>query len=278
MHQHRSESSVPVSNLLVKLTLTPTLIAAISLLGRRWGPAVSGWLAGLPFTSGPIVLLLALDHGTAFAAAAAQGILAGGFSEIAFCLTYAWLARRWEWPATFAASVAVFLIVTFALRPVTPPLLPLFACVLASFLLGLLLFPPTRPYRMFPTAAIAPRWEIPARMALATTLVLVLTGASTALGPRLSGLLSPFPVFVTILAIFTQRSLGAEATARLLRGVVFGLFAFASFFFALSMLLARTSLVGAFLGACLTAVLVQGATFSILRRRAQAEHLAREAA
>ena len=267
-----------MQNLVVKLTLTPTLIAVISLLGRRWGPDVSGWLVGLPFTSGPIALLLALDHGAAFAAAAAQGILAGGFSEIAYCLAYAWLARRWRWPATFAASAGIFLLVTFALRPITPPLLPLFACVLASFALGQILFPPDRTGQTPIAPAISPRWEIVARMVLATALVLVLTGLSTALGPWLSGLLTPFPVFGTILAIFTQRYAGAEATAKLLRGFAYGLFAFAAFFFTLAATLERASIPVAFLLACLAAVLVQGTTYSILRRRGHADLLIEEAA
>jgi hypothetical protein len=270
-----------VQNLVVKLTLTPTLIAAVSLLGRRWGPDVSGWLVGLPFTSGPIALLLALDHGAAFAAAAAQGILAGGFSEVAYCLAYAWLARRWRWPAAFVASAAVFLLVTVSLQPVTPPLVPLFACVLASFALGLLVFPTDRQDRekyAQPRTAISPRWEIAARMALATALVLLLTGVSTALGPRLSGLLSPFPVFATILAVFTQRSVGASAAARLLRGVVYGLFAFAAFFFVLAALLERTGVLAAFLLACLAALLVQGTTYAVLKRRGRPEPLIDEAA
>ncbi|HLI06681.1 MAG TPA: hypothetical protein VKV40_08945 [Ktedonobacteraceae bacterium] len=31
-----------------KLLLTPLLIGLVSLAGRRWGPAVSGWIVGLP--------------------------------------------------------------------------------------------------------------------------------------------------------------------------------------------------------------------------------------
>jgi hypothetical protein len=34
----------------VKLILTPVAITAIALAGRRWGPAVGGWVAGLPLT------------------------------------------------------------------------------------------------------------------------------------------------------------------------------------------------------------------------------------
>jgi hypothetical protein len=44
----------------IKLILTPLAITAIALAGRRWGPAVGGWIAGLPLTSGPVSLYLAL--------------------------------------------------------------------------------------------------------------------------------------------------------------------------------------------------------------------------
>jgi hypothetical protein len=269
-----------VTNLVVKLTLTPALIALISLVGRRWGPALSGWLVGLPFTSGPIALLLALDHGAHFAAVAAQGILAGGFSEVAYCLTYVWLARRRPWAAALPASVAAFLLVTVALQPLTPPVVPLFACVLAAFALGLRAFPPDREAhdeRAMPARALVPRWEIPARMLLATALVLLLTGLASVLGPRLSGLLAPFPLYATILAVFTQHFAGPRAAARLLRGVVYGLFAFATFFFVLALLLERGSIVPAFLLASLSALLVQGATLRILQRGPGAKHLARGA-
>src|SRR5918992_1631966 len=72
--------AMPPDTLVLKLVLTPLLIAAASLAGRRWGPAVSGWFVGLPLTSGPIAFFLALEHGVAFAAAAAVGALAGALA------------------------------------------------------------------------------------------------------------------------------------------------------------------------------------------------------
>jgi hypothetical protein len=50
-----------METLALKLVLTPTLIGATSLAGRKWGAAVSGWLVGLPLTSGPVALFLALE-------------------------------------------------------------------------------------------------------------------------------------------------------------------------------------------------------------------------
>ena len=106
-----------MATFLFKLILSPLLIGTVSVLGRRWGPAINGWLIGLPLTSGPVVLFLALDQGTVFAAQAAQGILPGIISVGVFCLTYSWLARRWAWLPTMLAGWLVVLCSTTAAQP-----------------------------------------------------------------------------------------------------------------------------------------------------------------
>src|SRR5437660_633846 len=127
--------------LLAKLVLTPLLIAAVTLAGRRWGPGVGGWLAGLPLTSGP---------------------------------------------------VSVFL----------------------------------------------------------------LTATAAALGPTVSGVLSPFPVFATVLAVFTHRHVGAAATQQLLRGIVLGSFAFAGFFVVVATALERWEAAATYVVACASALVI----------------------
>ena len=52
-------------------------MAAATWAARRWGPAVGGWIVGLPLTSGPIAFFLALEHGPAFAARAALSTILG---------------------------------------------------------------------------------------------------------------------------------------------------------------------------------------------------------
>src|SRR6059036_3322561 len=86
-----------VTPALVKLLLTPGLIAVATLLERRWGPAVGGAIAGLPLTSAPVSLFLALEQGPAFAAAAAVATLLGLLAQGALCLAYSWTARRAPW-------------------------------------------------------------------------------------------------------------------------------------------------------------------------------------
>ena len=57
--------------LALKLLLAPLLVVASSLAGRRWGPRLAGILVVLPIVAGPILLILYLDHGSAFTADAA---------------------------------------------------------------------------------------------------------------------------------------------------------------------------------------------------------------
>ncbi|MGF6700501.1 hypothetical protein OKW38_005113 [Paraburkholderia sp. MM5496-R1] len=54
--------------LALKLVLVPAFLAALTAAARVWGPSVAGWLAGLPVVAGPIMLLLAVERGPAFAA------------------------------------------------------------------------------------------------------------------------------------------------------------------------------------------------------------------
>jgi hypothetical protein len=252
--------------LLLKLVVTPALIGAVSLAGRRWGPAVSGWLVGLPLTSGPVAFFLALGQGSSFAARASVGILAGTLSVGIFSLVYARLAFALKWWLTLSASWLVFLALTFGLQGVQLPALAMFVLVAVLLILVLLLLArlprPAAPI----VAAETPVWDIPARMLIATAFVLALTASAAALGPQLSGLLAPFPIYTTILAVFTHRIDGSAAAAQLLRGVVLGLFAFGSFFLVLALLLVPAGIAPSFVAASLIALGVQGTTFALLRR------------
>jgi hypothetical protein len=251
--------------LILKLLLTPTLIGLASLAGRRWGPSVSGWLVALPLTSGPVTLFLALSHGTAFAAAAALGTLTGTLSQPVFCLTYAWVALRCNWLVAFLAGVLAFAACTAALQYLVLPPGLIYLAANAALALGFLLMPKDSSV----TAAKAPpppRWDIPARMVLATAFILVLTGLASALGPRLTGLIAPFPLYVSILAVFAHRLQGAASAINVLRGLLLGLFGFATFFLLLSLLLEPAGIALAFLAAIAAALALQGVSLWAMQR------------
>ena len=250
--------------LILKIVITPLLIAAASLAGRRWGPAVSGWLVGLPLTSGPITLFLALSHGTAFAAAAAAGVLAGTISQAAFCLAYSYTGRRHNWPLALLAGCGAFAVATLALRHLTLHLVTVFFVVVAVLLITLWLLP--QGSKDASRTAAPPRWDLPARMVVATVFVVGLTEIAPTLGPNLTGLLAPFPLYAGVLAIFAHRTQGPGAAVSVLRGLQVGLFAFASFFLLLGALLEPAGIALAFAVAIAVALAVQGSTLMLMVR------------
>ena len=241
---------------MLRILLAPALIGAASLAGRRWGPAVSGWLVGLPLTSAPVSFLLALEHGPAFAALVALGTLAGTVSQILFAVVYAWLARRHGWPLAFAGGSVAFALSTAALAGLRAPLLLLACAVVIVLVLGLRAIPVVEQ-RAAVTAAPLPRWDLPVRMLAATLIVGVLVAVAPALGPRFTGMLSPFPVYAAILTVFAHRGQGAPAAIGVLRGLLAGLFGFVGFFVVVASSIERVGITVAFAVATLVALTAQ---------------------
>ncbi len=257
-----------MESLILKLVVTPALIGAASLAGRRWGAAVGGWLVGIPFTSGPIALFLALDHEASFAASASVGMLLGTISQAIFCLAYSWSASRGvPWLASLGSGCVGFAVSTVVLQVLSVPLMPASLATLVALVVVLFLVPhtPDKSDKSESPATLPPRWDIPARMVVATVFVLLLTAVAPVLGPYLSGLLSPFPLFGAVLVVFVHRSEGATSAMKLLRGLLFGLFAPAGFFMALSALIEPLGIGLGFTAATATALVAQGFTLRMLR-------------
>jgi hypothetical protein len=255
--------------LAAKLVLTPALIAVATIVGRRFGPSISGWLVGLPFTSGPVSLFLALEQGTSFAAAAAAGSIGGVAASAVFAVAYAAMARRFAWPASLtvasiAFAVAVIGLHTLPLNSGLPlPLLALYVGGVAAALLGIRLIPPPGTLDEAPEP---PRWDLPVRMGVATALVVVITGAAPLLGPALSGLLTTYPVYAGVLAVFAHAQRGGAAATQVVRGLCYGIIAFATFFLAIGALVDRAGIVPAFGAAAAGAILVQALTLTRIRK------------
>lgn len=237
----------------------------MSLAGRRWGPAISGWLVGLPVVAGPIVFFLAVEQGRSFASGAARGTLSGLASLSAYALVYGRLSRRFGWVASLLAGWCAFLLSTLVLERIpVPPLLFAFPAVSGIFLLVLRLLPEVGSLGDLPET---PVWEIVARMAAGAALVVAITGAARSLGPRLSGLLTPFPVAATVFTVFTHRFQGGAAAARLLQGLVAGSFTLAVFFLVVAATLEPWGIPSSFGAATASCLLVHGV--SLLMMRAQ---------
>jgi hypothetical protein len=253
----------PTGALALKLVLTPVLVGAASLAGRRWGSAVSGWLIGIPFTSAPIALFLTIEAGPTFGARAAVAIMAGALSQAVFCLWYAWAAQRLAWSSSLLAAALGFGASTLVLELTGLPSPSFLVVVIVALVVALFLMPAHEGAP--PDPADFPRWDLPARMVVATAFVLALTAAAPVLGPRLAGLLAPFPLYGAVLAAFAHRLQGAGAAVGVMRGLLLGLFAFSAFFVVLATLLEHDVAL-AFVTAIAVALVVQGISLAVGRR------------
>lgn len=250
--------------LAAKLLLAPLCVVGVSLAGRRWGVAVAGAVGGLPVVAGPILLVVTLLHGRSFGADAAAGTLLGLFALTMFVLVYGRVAPSAPPAATVVVSWGAFLVGVALLTLVHPPLIAALILVGAGFAAGLgLLAAPQWP----PSVAMSrPWWDLPARATAALVLVVALTAVSGALGPNLSGLLAPFPIITSVLAVFTHTHGDAEHVRVLLRNFLVGFYGFAVFCFTLAVALSSLGVAAAFSISLLAAVAVQAVTFAVRSR------------
>jgi hypothetical protein len=211
----------------IGMLVAAALIGVASWIGKRWGAGAGGWFVALPLISGPIVLTYALERGAAFAAQACLGALLATISLSAFALVYAWCARGAGWLVSCALACVAFLASTWALQHFRAPAIGwtfVIACAVISLSLALMPAGSSAVRR-----SRSPVWDIPLRMILAAALVWILATVSGNVGPRVSGLLTPFPITSSILVSFMHHGEGAASASRFLRGLLKGLFSFAVF-------------------------------------------------
>lgn len=254
-----------VTLLAAKILLAPLCVVAVSLAGRRWGMAVAGVLGGLPVVAGPILLVETLLHGRSFGADAAAGTLLGLAALTAFVVVYGRRATTAGPIASVVSGWTAFLIAVALLSPIEPPPVLSLLLVGAGFALGLRLLPsvPSSPL----TFPAPPWWDLPARALAALGLVLALTAVSGALGPHLSGLLAPFPIITSVLAVFTHAHSGAAQVDVLLRNFLVGFYGFAAFCFVLAVALPGIATGAAFGLATAVALAVQATIFYLRASR-----------
>jgi hypothetical protein len=248
--------------ILFKIILAPVLIALVSLAGRKWGPGVSGWMLGIPVNTGPILLFFALEQGPEFTAHASLGALLAVLAWAAFTVAYAWCCLRFPWWLCTIIGWSASLAVDWGLSLLKVNLFWAFVLVCGILVATARFFP--KPPVQSTVVAHSP-YEIWLRMITATAFIFVLTAVAHALGPRASGILSAFPAFTTILAVFNHR-LHASAAVQVLKGVYAGLFTAAAFFLIIAVSIVRLGTTNAFVLAIVAGLFMQAASLVFVRR------------
>jgi hypothetical protein len=190
-----------------------------------------------------VLLVLTLEQGPDFGAAAAGFALAGLAAASCFCVVYAHVSngRPWWLTAVVAFGGWGLAVSVLALLPAALPV-----AAIAGF--GALAVTPRLFPQLPPPPAPAPPspWELPARMAVGAALAVASSWLAARYGARLGGYLALFPLVTSVVTLFTHALAGRLAAVAFLRGMARGLWAAGGFCLALALLLPRVGIVPAF--------------------------------
>jgi hypothetical protein len=253
---------------LLKIVITPVLVALVSIAARRWGPTFAALIIGIPWMTGPILFFLGLEYGDTFVARTATGTLVGAIAIAFSLLAFTHAARRVSWPWALLAVFVAYGIAGYLLDGLRMSASMAAIIAVASLIGANLLMP--RPDVLSAPPSL-PWWDIPMRMIATAVLVAIITVSAEILPPELVGVVSSFPVIVTVVGMFTLARWGWQPAVQLVRGVALSLLSFVAFFLVLGATIEDVGLVRSFTVAALSALAVSAGLLMFNRARAKSQ-------
>jgi len=206
--------------LALKVLMSGALVGSATFVQRRFGNRASGFLVGLPITTAPYLLLVAIEHGSQFTAQSAEGVLKGQISLVIFIAAYVNAPGAWKWWQTLGSATMLCLFVTLILTSRPIPSLVTFAALAVVWLLAVKLWPPTEYETVMPERT----WlEMPVRIIATLAILVGLTWLAPKLGAALSGGLATLPVISIVLCGTAHRMFGPLGPRQFLRGLLISL-------------------------------------------------------
>lgn len=251
--------------LLLKILLVPMLIGGVTLVGRRFGQRVGGWLGSFPIVAGPILFILAFENGAEFGARAAESAFVAIVPAMVFYVVYAHLALRSTWWVAAVVAIVVWSLMAVLLWRVDMSLsLATIAVVLALWGSGRSM-PTQIRERMIsgPTPVSAHPLELPARMVTGAVVTLITSELGKQGGASVGGFASLFPSIGLVVATFNHARSGPAAAIHFLRGMTRGMWSVGTFCLTLALCLPVFGIAVGFA----TGLLVAVATHAISRPR-----------
>jgi len=239
--------------LILKLTIVPLFIGLITLAGRKWGSSVAGLMGAFPVVAGPIIIFIALEQGSEFAALTSISAISATACLLIFGLVYSWACIRLSWLLALLSALVAWFILALTLAMTSPNLGIALLIAISSLIITPFLLPRTKPT----TPPKTKLHDLPWRMLVGALLTFSVTTLAAALGEVWSGILAVFPVIGLVLAVFTHKTLGPTHVTQVYRGMVKGLYSFAAFFLTLTLLLPRASILMAILSSVVMAIVTQ---------------------
>jgi len=206
--------------MLLKLTIAPLLILLITYAQKRFGSFVSGIIPGLPITSGPISYFIALEQGKLFAANSAVASLYGMSGIGLFCFSYLVVSRRFGVFKSLFTALSIWCV--FSIITLFFPVDIIVASVVSlCILLGLTVIS-TKLNISVDAKPLNARWELPVKMVLVTSFIMLVTFISQHIGSAWSGLISTFPVILAVMGSVAHFSNKQASTFKILNGGIIG--------------------------------------------------------
>jgi hypothetical protein len=206
------------------MAVTAAFVITATKAAERAGALVGAMIATLPIAAGPSYVFLALEHSDAFLAEGALASLTVNAANAIFALVYATSAQRRGLAASLGAALAAWVVCAIIVRAVHWTTASAIAFNVVVFAICLTAGNRFRHVVMPP---VMQRWyDVPLRAVMVATLVAVVVGLSTRLGPAVTGILAVFPIVLTSLILILHPRAGGLATAAIIAHTILGLVGF----------------------------------------------------
>jgi len=250
----------------IKLIVTPSLVALMSLAARRWGATFGGLIMGLPWMTGPILFFMTFERGLEWCASASLGATVAVIAIAGFLIGYAVLVHRANPLICWLGGTVGFALPAWVVLHAQWSHTPAAATGIGALVLTRFVLLP-RP-RTAEVPRLLPWWDIPMRMAASAVMVVLLSAVAEVAGARTSGLVASYPTILTCVGLFTHFQWGGDALLRLLAGLSLSLISFVVFFVVVAVAVEVHGLVTAYALAAVCAVITSAALIAISSRLA----------
>ncbi|WJY13828.1 hypothetical protein PCO82_14890 [Pectobacteriaceae bacterium CE90] len=248
----------------IKLLVTPILMLVVSLAVRKWGSFVGGILSGMPLTSGPVAVFLAVEQGPHFAAEAAGAALSGLSAVLLTYLFYFILTRFFSILVAGVSALCFFgMISTLFLFLASTE-----GAIIVSVVAIIIILRLTDSGERAVKEPAVPYWDIPLRMLTATALLFAITSSAHLLGPQISGMLAPVPVIAWPLTLFAHIQGGRRDMAAVVRGNAVSATGVILFYVVIRELILWAGVLATFILAFMASVVVTVLLTGVMRRSA----------
>lgn len=213
---------LPYAPLVARMGLVALFVVTVAVLAERLGPFMGAMVASLPLYTGPVYVLLALEHDTTYLAAASIGSLAICGATPVFALAYCLMARTHGAITSIATALAAWAACAVIVQTNQWSMIEALLFVTPIYIASVVL---ARGFtRGIAVRRAARSWlDLPLRAVLVALVAGCVITISQYVPPQLTGVLSVFPIIMSSLAVVLHGRIGGPATAALFAHTLGGL-------------------------------------------------------